>query len=133
MTTLHFGRVLAAFAGLALSAAAAANEDRAIGQEAFEKACMACHGEPPVARAPSRAQLAKMPPEKILQAQLSGLMALQAAARDIKGLSERPDAKQLYAIADAWRPHRGVAAQLLWRYYGVSRGRADPVSVAIEA
>ena len=80
MRTQQIGRVLAALACLALGAAAPANEDRAIGQEAFEKACMACHGEPPVARAPSRAQLAKMPPEKILQAQLSGLMALQAAA-----------------------------------------------------
>ncbi|MEQ8232757.1 MAG: PQQ-binding-like beta-propeller repeat protein [Gammaproteobacteria bacterium] len=80
MTTQQPGRLLAAFACLALGVSASANEDRAIGKEAFEQACSACHGDPPVARAPSRAQLAKMPPEKILEAQLSGLMALQAAA-----------------------------------------------------
>ena len=33
-------------------------------------------------------------------------------------------------IAQAWHPNRGVAARLLWRYYGVVRKRADPVSVA---
>lgn len=60
----------------------------------------------------------------------AGDVALQAAAQDVKKLSERPAADELYAIADAWRPHRGVAAQLLWRYYGVTRGRADPVSVS---
>ncbi len=57
-----------------------ANEDRAIGKNAFENACVSCHGTPPIARAPSREQLAKIPPERILQTQTSGLMALQAAA-----------------------------------------------------
>ncbi|MEQ8659944.1 MAG: PQQ-binding-like beta-propeller repeat protein [Gammaproteobacteria bacterium] len=80
MTSLQPGRLIAALTCLVLGTSAAADEDRAIGKEAFEKACGACHGEPPVARAPSRAQLAAMPPEKILEAQLSGLMALQAAA-----------------------------------------------------
>jgi len=60
----------------------------------------------------------------------AGDVALQAAAKDVKGLAERPTEKQLYQLAEVWRPHRGVAAQLLWRYYGVTRGRADPVSVA---
>lgn len=59
----------------------------------------------------------------------AGDVALQAAAMDVKKLQARPSEKELYAIADLWRPHRGVAAQLLWRYYGVTRGRADPVSV----
>ncbi len=66
---------------LALCATTAlAEADREIGKAAFEKACIACHGPVPVARAPSREQLAKMPPEKIFHAQLAGLMALQASA-----------------------------------------------------
>ncbi|PJK31157.1 DNA-3-methyladenine glycosylase family protein [Minwuia thermotolerans] len=59
----------------------------------------------------------------------AGDLALQAAAQDLKGLPARPDENQLAAMAEAWRPHRGVAARLLWRYYGVTRRRADPVSV----
>jgi hypothetical protein len=33
--------------------------------------------------------------------------------------------KALYARAEAWRPYRGVAALLLWSYYGQSRKSAD--------
>lgn len=58
-----------------------------------------------------------------------GDVALQAAAMDVKKLPARPSEKELQVIAETWSPHRGVAAQLLWRYYGVTRGRADPVSV----
>ena len=62
---------------LAMASAACA-DDRAIGAQAFEQACAACHGEPRRARAvaPTRADAAG----KILEAQLSGLMALQASA-----------------------------------------------------
>lgn len=60
----------------------------------------------------------------------AGDVALQAAAQDVKKLQARPTTDELYGIADLWRPHRGIAAQLLWRYYGVTRGRADPVSVS---
>ena len=59
---------------------ASADEDRDIGKNAFNEACAGCHGPNPVARAPSREQLAAMAPEKIFDAQLTGLMALQAAA-----------------------------------------------------
>lgn len=59
----------------------------------------------------------------------AGDLALQAAAQDLKGLPERPGERELVAMAEAWRPHRGVAARLLWRYYGVVRRRADPVSI----
>ncbi|MGB1884903.1 MAG: PQQ-binding-like beta-propeller repeat protein [Gammaproteobacteria bacterium] len=57
-----------------------ADEDRAIGKNAFESACASCHSDNPVPRAPSLAQLAKMPPEKIFDAQTIGLMVLQASA-----------------------------------------------------
>ena len=69
---------------LAIGAAAFANsavaDDKAIGKDSFEKACVMCHSEPPVPRALSRAQFAKLPPEQIFAAQLSGKMVLQAAA-----------------------------------------------------
>ena len=50
--------------------------------------------------------------------------------QDLKRLPDRPDEKQVRQMAELWRPHRGIAARLLWRYYGVVRKRADPVSVA---
>lgn len=50
-------------------------------------------------------------------------VALQEAAKRLFGLRTRPDSKKLDRMAEAWRPHRGVAARLLWRYYGVSRQR----------
>lgn len=79
MTTTTAAR-FAALVCCLLPALGSADDDRQIGKQAFEKACIGCHGEPPVARAPSRAQLAQMPPEKIFHAQLGGLMALQASA-----------------------------------------------------
>jgi DNA-3-methyladenine glycosylase II len=39
------------------------------------------------------------------------------------GGGEKPTEKALYARAEAWKPYRGVAAHLLWRFYGgVRRG-----------
>ena len=57
-----------------------ADSDREIGEDAFNRSCSGCHGAQPVARAPSREQLAAMPPEKIFQTQTSGIMLLQASA-----------------------------------------------------
>jgi DNA-3-methyladenine glycosylase II len=40
---------------------------------------------------------------------------------------KRPSEKALYGRAEAWRPYRGVAAHLLWAYYGaVRRGEITP-------
>ncbi|TDR87354.1 DNA-3-methyladenine glycosylase family protein [Enterovirga rhinocerotis] len=47
----------------------------------------------------------------------AGDLALQEAARHAAGLEARPDAKALLAMAEAWRPWRGVAAGLLWAHY----------------
>lgn len=44
-------------------------------------------------------------------------LALQVAAQRLKGLPERPSAKALYAMSEAWRPHRSAAARFLWHYY----------------
>lgn len=83
MTRKHSRRSLRAAllaATLLAAATAAADEDRAIGRNAFEQACVSCHGDPPVPRAPSREQMAKYPPERIMHAQIGGLMSLQASA-----------------------------------------------------
>jgi DNA-3-methyladenine glycosylase II len=53
----------------------------------------------------------------------AGDLALQEAARLGFGLKRRPDAKELTALAEKWRPWRGVAAKLLWAYYRAVKGR----------
>lgn len=56
----------------------------------------------------------------------AGDLALQEAARLIFDRDRRPNARELSAIAERWRPYRGVAAHLLWAYYRVKLGRATP-------
>lgn len=51
----------------------------------------------------------------------AGDVALQEAMRVADGATERPSEKQAYARAEAWKPYRGVAAHLLWAYYGAVR------------
>ncbi len=53
----------------------------------------------------------------------AGDLALQEAARLAFALPERPSAKQLTALAEPWRPWRGVAARLLWAYYRAIKQR----------
>jgi DNA-3-methyladenine glycosylase II len=50
----------------------------------------------------------------------AGDLALQIAARAALGLEQRPSRDELFAIAERWRPWRGVAAHLLWAYYKVA-------------
>jgi DNA-3-methyladenine glycosylase II len=53
----------------------------------------------------------------------AGDIALQEGLRLAEGAPARLSEKALYARAEAWRPYRGVAAHLLWAYYGgVKRG-----------
>jgi DNA-3-methyladenine glycosylase II len=54
----------------------------------------------------------------------AGDLALQEALRLADGAEERLTEKALYARAEAWRPHRGVAAHLLWAYYGALKRAA---------
>jgi DNA-3-methyladenine glycosylase II len=56
----------------------------------------------------------------------AGDLALQEAARLAFALPVRPSAKETIALADPWRPWRGVAARLLWAYYRAVKQR-DPV------
>jgi DNA-3-methyladenine glycosylase II len=53
----------------------------------------------------------------------AGDIALQEAAKLVLGLKERPDARRLEAIAERWRPLRGIAARMLWAYYSAARRR----------
>jgi DNA-3-methyladenine glycosylase II len=55
----------------------------------------------------------------------AGDLALQEAARLAFALPVRPNAKATVALADPWRPWRGVAARLLWAYYRAIKQR-DP-------
>jgi len=62
----------------------------------------------------------------------AGDLALQEAARIALGLRARPDTKKLEKIGERWRPHRGVAARLLWAYYRVVKeGRAGDTKPAV--
>ena len=47
----------------------------------------------------------------------TGDLALAVAAKDLFGLGERPSPEELETIAESWRPHRAVAARMLWQYY----------------
>jgi DNA-3-methyladenine glycosylase II len=44
-------------------------------------------------------------------------LALVVAVTRLRQLPSRPNANQLSALAEAWRPYRSVAARMLWQYY----------------
>ncbi|HXC69137.1 MAG TPA: hypothetical protein VN644_04145 [Pyrinomonadaceae bacterium] len=47
----------------------------------------------------------------------SGDLALAVAMKDLRGLPHRPKPEELERLAENWRPHRAVAARMLWQYY----------------
>ena len=53
-----------------------------------------------------------------------GDIALAASVGEVKGLGRRPDATEMAAVGEAWRPWRSVAARLFWHDYLARRGRA---------
>lgn len=60
-----------------------------------------------------------------------GDIALQEAMRWADGATLRPNEKQTAARAEIWRPHRSVAAHLLWGWYGaVKRGEVVLETIA---
>lgn len=60
----------------------------------------------------------------------AGDLALQEALRLADRAEARLSQKALYLRAEAWRPHRGVAAHLLWSYYGaIRRGEIVPAKI----
>ncbi|MFC7052311.1 DNA-3-methyladenine glycosylase family protein [Hansschlegelia quercus] len=54
-----------------------------------------------------------------------GDVAVQTALKEVFALDRRPDRREAERMAEAWRPLRGVAAQLLWAYYLRKRGGRD--------
>jgi DNA-3-methyladenine glycosylase II len=64
----------------------------------------------------------------------AGDLALQEAARLAFALPERPSSKETVALAESWRPWRGVAARLLWAYYRAAKRRdGAPLAAAAAA
>jgi DNA-3-methyladenine glycosylase II len=53
----------------------------------------------------------------------AGDLALQEAARIAYGLDARPKDKAFIALAERWRPWRGVAAKVLWAHYRIMKAR----------
>ena len=47
----------------------------------------------------------------------AGDLALAVAMQDLYGLSSRPAPEELERMAEKWRPHRAVAARMLWQHY----------------
>ena len=47
----------------------------------------------------------------------AGDLALAVAMQELKGLASRPGPEELERLAEQWRPHRAVAARMLWQYY----------------
>ncbi|AML52544.1 DNA-3-methyladenine glycosylase family protein [Falsihalocynthiibacter arcticus] len=52
-----------------------------------------------------------------------GDLALQESARLLFGLPDRPKERAFREMAEAWSPHRAVAARLLWAYYHIAKQR----------
>ena len=55
----------------------------------------------------------------------SGDLALQVATAMAFGRDQRLKPLELENLAERWRPWRGVAARLLWAWYGLSRRRSS--------
>jgi mono/diheme cytochrome c family protein len=94
------GLALVAVAGAAALATSAVSQtapDEAKGQAIFEERCKACH-DPAVDRAPSREDLAAMPPAGIIAALTPGPMVPVA-----EGLT--PEDKQAVAAYLTAKPH----------------------------
>lgn len=47
----------------------------------------------------------------------AGDLALAVAMQELMGLEKRPGPIELEQLAEKWRPHRAVAARMLWQHY----------------
>ncbi len=52
----------------------------------------------------------------------AGDLALRIAVHDFLKLNGRPEIRDMPRLAEAWRPHRAVAARLLWSHYRGLKG-----------
>ncbi len=53
----------------------------------------------------------------------AGDLALAASVADLKRLAARPNPATLRRMAEAWAPHRAIAARLLWHHWRFRTGR----------
>lgn len=51
-------------------------------------------------------------------------LALQVGVQTLAAWPERPTPKKLLALAEDWRPHRSLAAEIIWRHYETTRREA---------
>lgn len=58
-----------------------------------------------------------------------GDLALRYAVADATGREDIPSFAEMDAVAEAWRPWRGVAARALWAFYALRRTQKDAVPV----
>lgn len=63
----------------------------------------------------------------------AGDLALAASAAKLKRLARRPSPAELRAIAEKWRPARGLAARLLWHHWRYLNGRPTVDDVPLVA
>jgi len=56
----------------------------------------------------------------------AGDLAVQVEIGRLLGLKARPGEKEMRALAEGWRPHRGAAAIFAWHHY--KNGNAAPLS-----
>ncbi|MDT7950876.1 MAG: DNA-3-methyladenine glycosylase 2 family protein [Acetobacteraceae bacterium] len=61
----------------------------------------------------------------------AGDIAIAAAAADLLGMDARPGPKALRVLAEAWQPHRALAARLLWHHWRFRTGRPSMDDVAV--
>ncbi|WP_035690681.1 DNA-3-methyladenine glycosylase family protein [Azospirillum halopraeferens] len=50
-------------------------------------------------------------------------LAIALGVQRLKGWAERPDRAALVAVAEPWRPHRSLAARLVWHHYVALQNR----------
>ena len=56
----------------------------------------------------------------------AGDLALAVAMKELKNLAHRPGPVELEKLAEQWRPHRAVAARMLWQHYLGRRANHEP-------
>jgi len=61
----------------------------------------------------------------------AGDLALAVAAEELFNLRQRPSPIELELLAEKWRPHRAVAARMLWQYYLATRAKAKTTTSSI--
>ncbi len=62
----------------------------------------------------------------------AGDIAIAGAAADLLGLEARPSPVALRALAESWRPHRALAARLLWHHWRYRTGRPSMDDIVVQ-